>query len=318
VWSWITKPLDRCAMRSAMGSVQPSPDGNPHIDEAVEMLNRPDFFAPEVAAAELKFGGRDRFEFPSPIPSGCAVNDIVRGKFFPAAGDWRTRPAIILLHGWNAEMQYHWLFPFWGQILARAGVNAFAFELPYHASRRPRAANVIRNFFSGDLLHVMHATRQTLGDLRALARGLYASGAPSVGVWGVSLGGWIAALALTHQPELTSGVLVTPVVRMDRAFRELPFCEPMRNGLEKIDHDLFAPLNPVSHRPLCDERNVLIVSSKHDLFAPAETIDELERAWRCEMWRLNHGHITVLVSSRQMRRVVKWVAARQNVPATAV
>jgi hypothetical protein len=30
----------------------------------------------------------------------------------------------------------------------------------------------------------------------------------------------------------------------------------------------------------------------------AETIDELERAWRAEVWRYSHGHISILLSSR--------------------
>ncbi len=305
-------------MRSAMGSVRPSPDGGAHLVQAMEFLSQPTFFAPDVPAANVQIQASDRFEFASPISSGCTENDLVRGRFFPAAKEWRDKPAIILMHGWNAELQYQWMFPFWGQLLAKAGVNAFMFELPFHASRKPQSRDAIRNFFSGDLLHVMRATHQALGDFRALARWLYASGAPSVSVWGVSLGGWLSALATAHQSEITSAVLLTPVVRMDRAFRELPFCEPMRSGATGINHESFAALNAVSHRPLCDERNVLVVSSKHDLFAPAETIDELERAWHAEVWHEDHGHITVLLSTRVMRRIVKWIAARPPISTHAI
>jgi hypothetical protein len=123
---------------------------------------------------------------------------------------------------------------------------------------------------------------------------------------------------VAHQAELTSAVLLTPVVRMDRALKELPFCEAMRQGVDGIDQKTFAPLNIISHRPLCPARDVLVVSSNHDLFAPAETIDELERDWQPEVWRMNHGHITVLLSTRVMRRVVKWVAARPLAPARAL
>lgn len=301
-----------------MGSVRPSPDGDAHVAEAIELLTRPTFFAPEVGAADVHLGSRDVLEFSSLVPSGCAENDRVRGKFFPTDGAWRKRPATILLHGWNAELQYQWMFPYWGQLLARAGVNAFTFELPYHASRKPRSRDAIRNFFSGDLRHVMRATHQALGDARSLARWLYAQGVPSVGLWGVSLGGWLAALASAHQGEFTNAVLVTPVVRMDRAFRELPFCEPMRSGVAELDHGAFTALNAVTHRPLCGGDNVLVASSRHDLFAPAETIDELEQAWRAEVWRFNHGHVTVLLSSRVMRRIVKWVAAHANIAAAVV
>src|SRR4051794_10062842 len=101
-------------MRSATSSVRPSPDGSPHLQEAAELLRSRDFFAPDVNAAQVHLGKGDRFEFASLVPSGCAENDRVRGKFFLADGDWKTRPTTILLHGWNAELQYEWMFPYWG------------------------------------------------------------------------------------------------------------------------------------------------------------------------------------------------------------
>jgi hypothetical protein len=54
------------------------------------------------------------------------------------------------------------------------------------------------------------------------------------------------------------------------------------------------------------------VAARHDLFAPAHTIDELESAWHPEVWRHSHGHITILMSSRTIRRIAKWMAERMN------
>ena len=66
----------------------------------------------------------------------------------------------------------------------------------------------------------------------------------------------------------------------------------------------------MAHRPPPVSENVLIVASQLDLFAPTETIDELERAWHPEVWRLPHGHISVLLSNRIMRRIVEWIVPR--------
>jgi dienelactone hydrolase len=313
MWGFITRPLDRCAMRSACGSVRPSPDGDCRVEAALAMLRRPDFFAPDVPLPQIEELPRDTFRFRSPVESSAPENNIVPGRMFRVEGDWQRRPTVILLHGWNAELQYAWMFPFWGQLLARAGVNALTFELPYHSSRRPRDPNAIRNFLSGDLSHVMHATHQALADTRALAQWLYENGAPSVGLWGVSLGAWLAGLAMAHQAEFNTGVLLTPVSRMDRALRELPFCEPIRDQLVRYDHE-FAPLNLITHPPPSDPRRMLVVGSTHDLFAPADTIDELERAWHPEVWRVPHGHITVLIATRIIRRIVKWLAASMQSP----
>ena len=55
---------------------------------------------------------------------------------------------------------------------------------------------------------------------------------------------------------------------------------------------------------------MLVVASELDLFAPGETIDELAAAWRPEVWKFQHGHISILLAAGIMRRIVKWIAAR--------
>jgi dienelactone hydrolase len=306
MWHWIAKPLDRIALRSACGSVRPSPDGLSHAVEAATLLNQPGFFSPDVPAADVHFTSDSAFHFTSPLSAPGAENARVPGYIEKARRDWQGRPAVILLHGWNAELQYQFQLPFWSQLVALRGMNVVRFELPFHASRRPRNA-AIRNFFSGDVSHVVRAVHQTLGDIRALALWLRAQGAPSVGIWGVSLGGWIGGLAASHQPEIDAAVLLTPVVRLDRALSELPFCEPMRDLKAELD-ERFRSINLYTHTPRLPPERLLIVASDLDLFAPTETIAELEAAWRAEVWRFRHGHISVLFSGYVMRRIAKWIA----------
>jgi len=164
---------------------------------------------------------------------------------------------------------------------------------------------------SGDLLHVMRTTHQALADIRALASWLRAQGSPSVGVWGVSLGAWLGGLAAAQQPEVDSAVLLTPVVRMDRALKDLAFFEAIREPLAGLETQ-FRSLDLLAH-PAPPSGRTLIVASELDLFVPLETIDELETAWRAEVWRLpQHGHISVLLSSRVIRRAVRWLAQKSK------
>lgn len=308
MWRLIAKPLDRLAIRSACGSVLPSPDGQSHSAEAVEFLRRGDFFAPKVAPADLQFTGKQTFEFRSQAPNGCLAGNIVRGACELAGDDWQKRPSMILLHGWNAALQYQWIFPYWSELLTRAGVNAFRFELPHHMSRTPTEADAIRNFLSGDLLHVVRTVHQSLADLRALALWLRAQGSPTVGAWGVSLGAWLTGLAAAHQAEIETAVLLTPVVRMERALKELAFFDPIRASLLGLENQ-FRSLNLIEH-PAPSAGQTLIVASELDLFAPVETIDELEKPWRASVWRVPHGHISVLMASSVIRRIAKWVAEK--------
>ena len=310
MWRLIARPLDRFAIRCACGSVLPSPDGQSHLEEAAALLRQNDFFSPAVEPAAVEFTSKTAFRFPSGVRTDSESNGTVRGHFEPAARNWRERPSIILLHGWNSELQYQWQLPFWSQLLARAGVNAFRFELPYHGSRRPTEPGAIRNFLSGNLLHVARATHQTLSDVRALALWLRAQGSPTIGLWGVSLGAWLTGLAVANQPEIDLAVLLTPLARLDRAL-ELAFCDPIREEIGELDES-FHNLNLIAHRPRVASQRLLFVASDLDLFAPPDTVEELAAAWRPEVWRFAHGHISILLANRIMRRTARWLADRSQ------
>lgn len=275
----------------------------------MELLAAPDFFAPAVAPAAIQLGPKSHFTFASPVRTFSARNNTVPGRLERGGRDWQHCPSVVLLHGWNGELQYRWHFPMLAQLLARAGINAVMFELPYHGTRKPNEPGAIRNFLSGNLQHVMQATHQALAETRALTQWLQAQGSPIVGVWGISLGAWLAGLAIAHQPEIEVGVLMTPVVRMERALGELEFCAPIREQLAGLAQHC-APLNLVAHPLRANPENVLVVASRYDLFAPTETIDELEAAWRPVVWRVAHGHISILLATRQMQRIVKWMRTR--------
>lgn len=311
MWRYLTQALDRFALRSACSSVLPSPDGAHHGAEALEFLSQEGFFCPEVPIPQVTFPSADSFRFASPIKSPWPENDIVRGRIGRTKGEWQNRPAVVIVHGWNAELQYRWMVPFWSELLVNRGINAISFELPFHGARRPTSPAAIRNFISGNLLHFLQSTHQALADLRAIVAWLRQQGVPTAGVWGTSLGAWLAGLAICHQPDIFAAALVTPVCRLDRALRDMPFGDFMRVPRDDFE-GAFPLLNLASHRPVCPSENVLLVSSQHDLFAPSETIDELAEAWRAEVWRHRHGHISILMSAYIVRRITKWFVTRNE------
>jgi dienelactone hydrolase len=219
---------------------------------------------------------------------------------------------VILLHGWNMETGYRVLFPRLARRLNRAGLNAVMIELPYHGRRKPRRERrgAPNNFLSGDLVHVVQAARQAIADTRALVAWLRAQGCSQVGVWGISLGAWLGGVLACAEPDLSFAVMMMPVARMDRVIAELDFCRPLRRSLGGQPPRL-EPMNLVTHRPRLAPDDILIVASEHDLFAPLETIEELWRAWdKPELWRLRHGHISMLMSAPVMKRTVGWIAGK--------
>jgi len=275
---------------------------------AAELLHSPDFFQTPVVTPSLTFTGPRHFSFDSQIRTSSQIINRVHGRLYRAGAQWRNKPAVILLHGWNSELAYARQFPFLAWRLNRCGVNAAMFELPFHGRRRPSRPGEINNFISHDLLSMVEATRQSLVDARALAHWLYDQGCPSVGVWGTSLGAWLAGLLVCSDSQFRFAALLTPVPNVELAIRELDFCAPIRVALGDKAIDV-SPLNLASRHPLIRPEQILIVESLHDIFAPPEVVDHVWDAWnRPPILRVDHGHISVLLSLPIMGRIVRWIS----------
>ncbi|MBI4324566.1 MAG: alpha/beta fold hydrolase [Chloroflexi bacterium] len=256
----------------------------------------------------LRFTAPRHFQFASPVSTPWPENNIVFGKFYRSAGSWQEKPVALLLHGWNGEWCYRFLFPYLAWRLVRRGMNAAMIELPYHAHRKPRAAGAVRNFISDDLPTMLEATRQALADMQAFQKWCRAQGSPGISLWGFSLGAWLAGLLCCQTPEIERLVLATPVCRLDRAIQALPFCEPVRQALRRqtLSCD---QLNLVSHRPQIPPDRILILASQHDLFAPLETVEELWEAWgRPAIRYVPQGHISLLLSLPILEQAIGWVS----------
>lgn len=308
--AWLARPIDRWVIRLATRAQQrsqpPVPAGS--APQAIPLAALSEHGL-ETGAPGLCLADDGSFEFPSPVQTASARNNTVHGRLFKAAEPWQNRPTAILLHGWNAELCYRYQFPYLASRLRRLGINTAMIELPYHMQRRPLIGPVT-DFISGDLNRMLEATRQAIAEVRALCRWLQAQGSMAVGLWGFSLGAWLAGLAARAEPGLRCAVLTTPIARMDQAIAQLPFCEPVRRSLNGRSVDLEG-LNLASGVPSLPSENVLLVESRYDLFAPAETIEQLWEAWRRpEIWRVPHGHITVLMSLPVTARTIRWIHSR--------
>jgi dienelactone hydrolase len=312
VHALLAKPLDwytirlacRCT-RSKAKTDRPGKLSSKTIGTATELWG-----GPASLPREWTLGENGTFSYASPVRSASNINNRVFGRFFPAEKKWMSKPTVLLLHGWNAELCYRHLFPWLATRLQRQGWNTAMIELPYHMQRRPRSGPVT-DFISTDLEGMLGATRQAVADIRAVGQWLQSQGSPSVGLWGFSLGAWLAGLTACVDDTLGFAVLTTPMARIDRGVAELPFCEPVRRSLQAHRVDL-SGLNLASHRPRIDRQRLLLVESRHDLFVPPETVEELWRTWnRPEIWRVGHGHISVLVSFSVMERTIQWIARQQ-------
>jgi dienelactone hydrolase len=286
------------------------------LEEAAALVQSRDFLTAKCVTPELQFINDHDFHFASPEPSPFASNHRVFGRLYRSGLDWRERPAVILIHGWNDAPNHFLRFPGLARQFNRVGLNALTFELPYHFQRRPgREAGVARDFLCANIRRTAEAAAQAVAEIGALTHWLRAQGCPHLGLFGISLGGWLGGLAVCHEPHLDAAVLVVPVSRLDRMIQEAAFCQSLAAAINGRPV-AFGRLNLLASPPLVAKEKILLIEAAYDLFVPAETVEELAQAWGGpEVWRRRVGHVTVLALPGLTGRIVKWMAAQLREPA---
>jgi esterase/lipase len=277
------------------------------LEQAVQFLSGPDFIPAESKPAELEFKSNIHFRFPSPRPCEFAENNIVHGRLYRRTKDWQKFPSIILLHGGGDFLGHRYGFPPKVPAIQRAGFNAATLVAPYHFQRHARRIEAF------DHLRVAEAFGQGVAEIRALTGWLLNQGCPSIALFGISLGGWLAGLTATRDSRLKAIVLAVPCVRRDyRARRgERVLWPPMRKALEKQKAACKAldktPMNLTLSQPVIPKENILLIQGRYDLLVEAEQTEELWQKWQQpEVWRLPHGHISWMLAPGVTSRAGEW------------
>lgn len=232
-------------------------------------------------------------------------NRVARARFYfrsPADAP-TTRPAVIAVHGY---MGGQWLieetiWPIEG--LLRRGLEVALPVLPMHAGRAGshRGAPV---FPSSDPRLTNEGFRQAVTDLRTLARWLRERGAPKVGIIGMSLGGYTAALTATVTGELDFVMPMIPLASLADFAREQGRLgtsaaeeEEQHAALERASW-VVSPLA----RPLgIPKSRAIVVAAEHDRITPVTHAARLARHFDCEMVTIRGGHLVQIGRSAAFR-----------------
>jgi hypothetical protein len=139
--------------------------------------------------------------FRSPVDSGYPENDVVHALWMPAARD-RGR-ALVVLPQWNSGPEGHVGL---GRLLNRFGISALRMTMAYHAERKPKETARADYHVSSNIGRTIHASRQTVVDVRACLDWLAGRGYSRLGVLGTSLGSCMAFLAAAHDKRVGLGI----------------------------------------------------------------------------------------------------------------
>lgn len=193
------------------------------------------------------------------------------------------RPWIVCIHGYGTGFPFvdggafgvKWLHE-------ELGLNVALPVLPFHGPRRTGWQSG-DGFFAGDVLDTLHAEAQALWDLRRVVSWIRAQEAETVGAYGLSLGGYNAALLAAFDPNLQcaiAGVPVAEFVELGRLHSQLAASRAEAAGIDWSDVTrLYRVISPLALMPQIPRRRRFIFGGRADCIVPATQVDRLWRRW---------------------------------------
>jgi surfactin synthase thioesterase subunit len=299
------------AMQLAVDSlVMPSPEALPGLRDSAgpmldeELQRRPARFFAFEEDPPRPLEARSRFR--RSLDGGAAVSRELRFAYrdYAAGGapgpvredrvlfeHWMhgpQRPAgsVVALHGFSmgrpridavALLAAHWF---------RLGLDVALVTLPFHGARTPQGAR-----FSGEPFAVPHVTRmaeavrQAVFEIRMVTSWLRTESEAPVGLLGLSLGGYLAALSAGLYADLDFVIPMAPPVCIgDLAWRFFTrsrhyasgrapaFSRPELRAAYRIH-------SPLAHPPRVPRERLFIVAGRGDRIVPPEHPGSLWRHW---------------------------------------
>jgi len=147
---------------------------------------------------------KDWLKFTSPVHTPSEANNTVHARVFQAKhAPGKPKKAVVVLPHWNASLNQHMGLC---AAIAKLGITALRFSLPYHDHRMPPELERADYAVSSNIARTIDATRQAVIDVRATYDWLEQQGYERLGIVGTSLGSCYAFLASAHDPRIAVNV----------------------------------------------------------------------------------------------------------------
>lgn len=194
------------------------------------------------------------------------------------------RPWLVCIHGY--QMGVPWLdFPAFDvkALHRKRGVNVALPVLPLHGPRKPGRVSG-EHFISADFLDTVHAAAQAMWDIRRLLHWIRAQGGETIGVYGLSLGGYNTSLLAGLDAGLACAIAGIPATDFARlvwrhgSAHDLLGAE--RAGVERSAvEDVLSVVSPLALEPLVAQDRRLIFGAIGDQLVPADQVRDLWQHW---------------------------------------
>jgi hypothetical protein len=260
-----------------------------NVDERDELMvsSRPD------AAALLREFGIDQSAPLREKYLRSKANRTAYARWYRHANG--PRPVAVLLHGYLGGT-----FAIEERVLPvrrlfDGGLDVVLTILPLHGPRRSEARGFRPPAFpSSDPRFTIEGFRQLVFDHRALFEYLRHGGAPGIGLMGMSLGGFSAALLSTLEQNLRFSVLFIPLAMIEqfahdhgRMLGSSAEQEKQRDALRAAQW----PISPFARPPLVAAERVAVVAGEADEVTGLAHAEHLAQHFGTHISRFEGGHL---------------------------
>jgi pimeloyl-ACP methyl ester carboxylesterase len=220
------------------------------------------------------------------------------------------RPVAILVHGYlmGRLPVDERIWPI-GR-LDELGLDSALVVLPFHGRRADPTRTSRPEFPGRDPRVANEGFRQVVGEIRSLAAWLRRQGHPGVGVIGMSLGGYAAALVATVEPELDFVVPIIPLASLaDFAFEQGSLSESpeLRAREHALLEQAYHLTSPLARPPLVAPERALVLGGKADRITPLSHARRLAHHFRAPLAAWHGGHLLQLGRNEAWDRIAELV-----------
>lgn len=217
----------------------------------------------------------------------------------------KGRPMAILVNGFSSGHHLMERVAWPVREFGRQGVGVSLFALPFHG---PRGHAFPPEWPQQDTAFTIEGFRQAIWDLQIAIRAMRDAGASEVGVVGMSLGGYTAALLATVTSDVDFVLSYIPIASVPDVMNDndlVPGSGDIQRTLYEGYREQLVPITPVCRIPKVEPKRVSIVSGEFDRLATVKHGARLAAHFGTELITFPGGHIVQNRRARAFRQALE-------------
>jgi len=217
----------------------------------------------------------------------------------------KGKPMAILVNGFSSGHHLMERVAWPMREFNRQGIGISLFALPFHG---PRGHAFPPEWPQQDTAFTIEGFRQAIWDLQIAIRAMRDAGASHVGIVGMSLGGYTAALLATVTSDVDFVLSYIPIASVPDVMNDndlVPGSGDIQRTLYEGYREQLVPITPVCRMPKVEPKRVSIISGEFDRLATVKHGLRLADHFGTELVTFPGGHIVQHRRARAFRRALE-------------